>query len=325
MTCAGLGLAVAVVDLEPGGLAERRDHLGVERLAGRDHPPQRGQRAQLGPLGQHPVLGRRLAEDVDARALDQLEPLGGIEAAVVDARAAAPHQPGGDEDVAGRLRPAGRRRAPGELARRAAPNQCSAWTPLTGEVALGVHGAPRLAGRARGEDDQRRVLGAEVGRLGRASPGAVLVEDRRRPRPASSPARPPGSSPSRPSSPTHERGVGRRDPELEVGAAQLRVAGQRDRAHPPAGEHRQHPLDAVADQGHHDVAAPHAAGREGAREPGAARDQLAEVPDRAARRSRSIATSAGCRGREALQHVLDRSSRGATPAAAATAVRASPS
>ena len=32
---------------------------------------QRGDRPQLGPLGEHPVLGRRLAEDVDALALER--------------------------------------------------------------------------------------------------------------------------------------------------------------------------------------------------------------------------------------------------------------
>ena len=50
----------------------------------------------------------------------------------------------------------------------------------------------------------------------------------------------------------------------------------------------QHPLDPVADQRHHHVAAADAARRQGAREPGRHRDQLAEVPDAAlavARRS----------------------------------------
>ena len=37
---AGLGLAVAVVDREPHRLAEGADHLGVERLAGRDQTAQ---------------------------------------------------------------------------------------------------------------------------------------------------------------------------------------------------------------------------------------------------------------------------------------------
>ena len=45
------------------------------------------------------------------------------------------------------------------------------------------------------------------------------------------------------------------DPELQVLAAELGVAGERHRPHPEAGEHRDDPLDAAADQGHHSVPA----------------------------------------------------------------------
>lgn len=63
---------------------------------------------------QHPVLGRRLAEDVDPELLAEAQALAGVEAGVVkDGRRAA--EPGRDERVARRLRPAGGRGAPGDL------------------------------------------------------------------------------------------------------------------------------------------------------------------------------------------------------------------
>ena len=273
---ARLRLSVAVADLEPGRLAPRLDDLRVERLARGDHPPQRGQLPQCRALGQRPVLGRRLAEHVDALALDELQPLVGLEAAVDDHRRRAA-QPRRDEDVARRLRPARGGRAPDQLTGTGA-EPVLGLRALSGQVALGVQGRAGLARRPGREDDQRRVAGGEVGDRGRRLLRAILVQ---------------GSA---------DLGQGHvRDPvrqlaeqvlvadaecracgrgaQREVLAAQLGVAGQRHRAHPPAGEHRQHPLQAVADQGHDDVAAVDAAGGERPREPGGHRDQLAEVPD----------------------------------------------
>ena len=262
-----------------------------------------GSGPQLGALGEHPVLGRRLAEHVDALALDQLQPLGGVEAGVVDHRR-GPAEPGGDEDVARRLRPAASPSCTRPARPRGAPSQCSAWARWPGQVALGVQGAARLAGRPRGEDDQRAVLGVEVGRLGRRLLRALLVDHRgdvghRHRRHAVREARR-AAPPRRRRAPAFAA----RTRSSRSCAAKLRVAGQRDRAHPPAGEHREHPLDPVADQGHHHVAAAHPARRERAREPGAARDQLAEGPDPplAVARDRH---QGRLRGREALQHVLD--------------------
>ena len=106
---------------------------------------------------------------------------------VVDDRRGA-GQPGGEEDVAGRLRPARRGRAPDQLARaRAEP--VLGLRPLAGQVAVGVDDAARLAGRAGGEDDQRRVLGVHRLDRGRASPAGGPRRGSRRPRPGSSPAR----------------------------------------------------------------------------------------------------------------------------------------
>src|SRR4029078_3670950 len=65
---------------------------------------------------------------------------------------------------------------------------------------------------------------------------------------------------------------------LEVVASKLCVAGKGDRSDSPTGEHREHPLDPVSDQGHHAVAALTPAGRERAGEAGASSDQLAEPP-----------------------------------------------
>ncbi len=188
---AGLGLAVAVGRLEARRLAEGGDRIGLQRLAGGDHAAQGGERAQRGALGQHPVLGRRLAEHVDAERLRHVEPLGGVEAPGVDRRRGA-GQPGGEEDVAGRLRPARRGRAPDQLAgARGEPVLGLGALPV--QVAVGVDDAARLAGRARGEDDQRRVLGAHLLDRRRRLLGAVLVEHRGYILQRSSPARRPAA------------------------------------------------------------------------------------------------------------------------------------
>ena len=126
---AGLGLAVAVADPQPGGLVPGAQHLGVQRLAGGDEPAQRGNAPQRRPLGDHAVLGRRHAERVDLLAREDLEPLVGIEARVVQQRGRAP-QPRGDEDVARRLRPARGGRAPRQPL--GAPARASARPALPG-------------------------------------------------------------------------------------------------------------------------------------------------------------------------------------------------
>ena len=171
---AGLGLSVAVVDRVTGRLGPGADRGGVERLARGHHPPHRGQRPQSRALGEHPVLGRRLAEDRDPLALDQLEPVVGIEARVDEHRRRAA-EPRRDEDVARRLRPPGSGRAPDQLARPGA-EPLLGLESLGAEVALRVHRRPRLAGGPRGEHDQRRVARIEVGDRGRRLLRAVLVE-----------------------------------------------------------------------------------------------------------------------------------------------------
>ena len=272
---AGLCLPVAVGGLESQRLAEGGDRLRLERLAGGDHAAQGGEGAQGGALGQHPVLGRRLAEHVDAERLGEVEPLGWVEATVVDDRGGT-GQPGGEKDVARRLRPARRRRAPNQLAvARAEP--VLGLGALSLQVAIGVHDPPRLTGGARGEDDQRRVLGIHRFDRRRCLLRQVLVE--------------------RPSDLRHrhrrhavrqlgeqrllanaELRVGCSDPQLKIVPAQLRVAGQRHRPHPPASKQREHPLDPVAHQRHHHVATFHAARSKRPREPGGLGNQFPEVP-----------------------------------------------
>ncbi len=150
-----------------------------------------GERAKLGALGEHPVLGRRLAEDVHPLALDQLQALGRVEAAVVDHRRRAA-EPRSDEHVARRLRPPRRRRAPDELA-RLGPQPVLGLGSLAGQVAVGVQRPARLAGRPRGEDDQGAVVRLEVGDVARAAPGGAPRPSPARRRPSSWPARRPAA------------------------------------------------------------------------------------------------------------------------------------
>jgi hypothetical protein len=289
------------VDREPDLVAEERDHLGVERLPGRDQPPEPVDRARRPPLREHPVLGRRLAQQADVLALDELPALGRIEP-TVDHHRRRPHQPRRDEDVPRRLRPARRRRAPREAARLGA-EPVLGLEPLPLEVALRVDDPARLARRPRGEDDRRRVAGGEVLDRGRRLLALVLVEDL------------PelgdvdvgdaaGELAQVALLADAQRRVRGSDPELEVLAPELRVARHRHRAHPPAREHRQHPLDSATDQRHHRVAAVDAAVDHRAREAGAHREQLGKVPDAPA--SLSVDCEQGrLREREPLDDVLD--------------------
>ena len=120
---AGLRLAVAVADPDAGRLVPGPQDLGVQGLARRDQALERWQWAEVDALGHHAVLRRGHAEDVDVLALDDLQALGGVEARVVQEGGGAA-QPGGDEDVAGGLRPAARGGAPDQGARGRARARC---------------------------------------------------------------------------------------------------------------------------------------------------------------------------------------------------------
>ncbi len=167
--------------------------------------------------------------------------------------AAAPVSHGARKTLRADFDQPGRGRAPDKLA-VARPEPVLGLGLLAEQVAVGVDDAARLAGGAGGEDDQRRVLGVHLLDRRRASPAARSSS---RTSPTSTrviAGTPVGEFAEQALLADAERRRRRRDPQLEVVAAQLRVAGQRDRAHPPAGEQRQHPLDPVADQRHHHVA-----------------------------------------------------------------------
>ena len=179
---AGLGLPVAVADPDVGGLVPGAQHLGVERLAGGDRAAQVDQAGDRRPLGDHAVLGGGHAEQVDALAVEQLEPLVRVEARVVQQRRRAA-QPRRHEHVAGRLRPARRRRAPDQVA-GAGVEPVPRLQHLPGQVALAVEDRLRLARGAGRERDQARVVGLELGVRRR---GAVVE---RRPTGPGAPGRP---------------------------------------------------------------------------------------------------------------------------------------
>ena len=167
----GLRLAVAVADPQAGRVVPGAQHARVERLARRHQPAQARRAARRGPLGDHAVLRRRHAQDGDALARDEVEPLVRVEARVVQERGGAA-QPRGDERVARRLRPAGRRRAPDQIARpRVEP--VLGLQLLAREVALAVQRGLRLARGARGERDQAGSSGASRAGGGGSPAGAA--------------------------------------------------------------------------------------------------------------------------------------------------------
>ena len=168
---------------------------------------------------------------------------------------------------------------------------------LAEQVALAVHHRLGLAGGAAGEGDQAGVLGRQLGGRGRWGVEQRVVRHqhhldvRRAPVAARGIARPGrcarlGWLPLQRSfqlGPValvgeHQPWPGDREAQTQVLGAQLLGARQHDGAEAEAGEHREHPLGAVADQRHHHVAAPHAAAGERAGEAGAALGDLAEAP-----------------------------------------------
>ena len=201
-----------------------------------------------------------------------LEPLLRVEARVVQQRRRAA-QPRGDEDVARRLRPArgggAPRQPPG--ARR---EPVLGLDALAGEVALPVQHRLRLAGGAGGEGHEARVLGLELDRRMRRGRGELGAGDEQDVRVGRRLAQHAGVALVADDQP-RARDV---EPRPQVGGAQLLGARERDRADAEAREHRQHPLRAVADERHHDVAAADAACHQGARRARRRLGDLAEAP-----------------------------------------------
>ena len=226
---AGLGLAVAVVDRHPDRLPPRHDHLRVERLPGGDGVAQRGQLPQLAALADRAVLGGRHAEHVHALALEQVEPLRRVEAGVVQQRRGTA-QPGGDEGVASRQRPAACGGAPAQVT-GAGVVPMLGLDELAGQVAGSVADRLGLAGRPRREHDQRRVVGLELGR--RSGLGLEQAVVGRRPAPARRSPRPRRARrcgrprPSRPGRPPPCVAAGRRGAAARCTAAPRRRGASR--------------------------------------------------------------------------------------------------
>ena len=192
--------------------------------------------------------------------------------------AAAPVSHGRDEHVAGRLRPAGGGRDPDQVV-LARADPVLRLAALRGQIRGGVEGGARLAGRARREHDQRRVsrgrdrrsdAGVSCGRSSSrtASMSAIVMH-----------STPPGIEPRSSSSPTQtdgfatptlcSRSPGRSWVDIGSATAPIRHVASIVSTHSTR----------LPSEGHDDVAPPNAAGGERARDAGAHRDQLAEVPD----------------------------------------------
>ncbi len=233
---ARLGLAVAVVHRDPDPVLPQIHDLGVQRLAGGHGVAQGGQFAQLGALGHHAVLRRGHAQDGDLLALDQVQPLGGVEAGVVQQRGRSA-QPRRDERIARRLRPAAGGGAPRQLARARAEPVLGLHL-LAGQVALAV--ADRL-GAARGagcEHDQGGGARVQVGRGGGGAVEQALVGHHQQRAVESRLAHGGGVALVA----QHGRRLDRVHARAQVRCAQLLGAGQRHGAHPKARHQRQDPL-----------------------------------------------------------------------------------
>ena len=112
-----LGLAVTVGDGHAPALLEDRDDLRVEEVAGRNEPPEAGrpEAFELGVLGERTVFGRGLAEDARAEPEEQIEPLVGVERAVLEDDLGAT-RPRADDGVPHRERRRALGRAPDGVA-----------------------------------------------------------------------------------------------------------------------------------------------------------------------------------------------------------------
>ncbi len=138
-----LDLAVPVVNRDAPGVLERRNHVGAQRVARRDHAPEPewdvAPENRVTRFGQCAVLRGRLAEDRDLEPADQIQSLLRVERTVVDddLRASGPRA---EQDV-----PDGQRR----VGLGCAPDHV---------VHVGVE--PVLGLHARGEGGSMRVRDA---------------------------------------------------------------------------------------------------------------------------------------------------------------------
>ena len=173
----GLGLPVAVGDLEPGRGAPGGDHLGV-RAARRRRPcgaPTGAARSSVRFASTRYSVGAWQRTLTCSRSISSSRSAASNRPSTIIA--AAPQSHGREEDVARRLRPAGRRRAPDELAAPGA-EPVLGLSALAGQVALGVQRRARLAGGpevktiSAGSSGSRSAISAGVS-CGRSSSSAA--------------------------------------------------------------------------------------------------------------------------------------------------------
>ena len=253
-----LGLPVPVPDGDAPGVADLLDHLGVERLTGRDALADLHlHRGQIG-LDQHPPDRRRCAEGGHAVRLQDLQHLLGVEARVVveeDGRARVPR----GEDVAPRvLRPAGGGDVEVDVAGLEADPVHG--RQVTDRVAdLRVLDQLRLARRTGGEVEEQRVVRGRV-HLGHGTVvrrRVVVVEptlDRRADGDADAVVRDPGVPAGLRAAGDDGPYAAALDPVREVGVGEQRGRGDHHRAGPDAAEHDLPQRDRVAEHDQDPVA-----------------------------------------------------------------------
>ena len=235
----GLGLPVAVGDRQPG-LRRATPRAPGTPSASPAVTSRRndGTSRDRAVRGDQPVLRRRHAQHVDVLGADRLQPLGRVEAAVLQQRRRAA-QPRREEGSCAptSTTPAPRSTRPARPARR--PSTCRAWSCWPVHVALPVRHQLRLAARPGREQHERRIELVELG---------VRRRRRRRGRRGTVSTAQPGSASSTTArlrvGAHHERRTRAPQPQGDVLGAQLLAARQHRRAELQAGEHRQRVLDA---------------------------------------------------------------------------------
>ena len=151
----------------PGLLVPGVRHAGRQRLA-RGHA--RVQRARHVPAEQRPVRGRRGEERRDLVLAQHVQQLPGAS----DRRHGRPEAQREQQRRTEPERERDRRRAGEHVGRARVQNVARERVAARQQVAVEVHAALRRAGRARGEGDDRDVVGGRVDRLEGAALGQLL-------------------------------------------------------------------------------------------------------------------------------------------------------
>ena len=170
----GLGLAEAVADLQAPGGPHLLDHLGVERLAGRDRLAQRGLPVAERLLDEHAPDGGRRAQRLHAVLHHGVEHRRAAEARVVVDEHTGLRVERREEAAPGVLGPARRADRPVHVARLQAEPVHRAQVADRIALARMAHELG-LGGGARGEVLEQRRVDAEHGRRGEHRRGLLRV------------------------------------------------------------------------------------------------------------------------------------------------------